>query len=60
MRKLILLHGLMASRDQFEKLEPLLQQDLEVFTFNFSGHGLAEFYFPEFSQTIQSDRNLWV
>ncbi len=56
MKKLILLHGLLGSRDQFEKLEQLLQQDFEVYTLNFSGHGLSEFYFPEFSAEAFADQ----
>jgi pimeloyl-ACP methyl ester carboxylesterase len=56
MKKLMLLHGLMGSKEQFEKLEPLLQQDFEVHAFNFSGHGLAEFYFPEFSVEAFADQ----
>ena len=49
MKPLLLLHGLMGSRDQFEKIEKDLSFDFECHTLNFSGHGLAEFYFPEFS-----------
>jgi pimeloyl-ACP methyl ester carboxylesterase len=56
MKKLILLHGLMGSREQFEKLETLLKQDFDVHTINFSGHGMAEFYFPEFSVEAFSEQ----
>ncbi|MFN5182538.1 MAG: alpha/beta fold hydrolase [Bacteroidota bacterium] len=46
---LLLLHGLMGSKDQFETLEKKISGDFQVISINFSGHGMAEFYFPEFS-----------
>ena len=49
MKPLLLLHGLMGSREQFENLEKKISEDFQVMSINFSGHGLAEFYFPEFS-----------
>lgn len=52
MKNLILLHGAMGCKDQFEKLKNCLDTKYEVSAINFSGHGLSEFYFPEF--TIQS------
>jgi len=36
---LILLHGALASRDQFTALRKLLEDDHEVYDLNFSGHG---------------------
>lgn len=48
MKHLILLHGAIGSKDQFEKLEQKLE-DYSVHSLNFSGHGLSEFYYPEFS-----------
>jgi pimeloyl-ACP methyl ester carboxylesterase len=49
MKNLILLHGAMGSKDQFEKLEQLLEKEYDLHSINFSGHGLSEFHFPEFS-----------
>ena len=49
MKPLLLLHGLMGSKDQFESLEKKISEEFQVMSINFSGHGLAEFYFPEFS-----------
>lgn len=37
--KLLLLHGAIGSSKQFDALVPLLQNQFEVYTFNFSGHG---------------------
>jgi pimeloyl-ACP methyl ester carboxylesterase len=48
MKHLILLHGAIGSKDQFEKIEQQLNA-YHVHALNFSGHGLSEFYFPEFS-----------
>ncbi len=48
MKQLILLHGAIGSKDQFEPLEQKLS-DYQCHPLNFSGHGLSEFYFPEFS-----------
>ena len=52
MKPLLLLHGLMGSKDQFESLEKKITEEFQVMSINFSGHGLAEFYFPEF--TVQA------
>lgn len=52
MKHLVLLHGAIGSKEQFERIEQLLDQEYELHSLNFSGHGMAEFYFPEFS--IQS------
>ncbi|MBC7862468.1 MAG: alpha/beta hydrolase [Bacteroidia bacterium] len=49
MKNLILLHGAMGSKEQFEGLERLINQEYDLHILNFSGHGMAEFYFPEFS-----------
>lgn len=37
--KLLLLHGAIGSSKQFDALVPLLQNQFEVYTHNFSGHG---------------------
>lgn len=39
MQKLLLLHGAIGSSKQFDALAPLLQNQLEVYTPDFSGHG---------------------
>jgi pimeloyl-ACP methyl ester carboxylesterase len=49
MKNLILLHGAMGCKDQFDQLSQQLDQKYELHSINFSGHGLSEFYFPEFS-----------
>jgi pimeloyl-ACP methyl ester carboxylesterase len=49
MSHLILLHGAVGAKDQFEKLEQLLSNSYTIHSLNFSGHGLSEFHFPEFS-----------
>ena len=49
MNNLILLHGAIGCKDKFEKLEQHLDRHYDLHAINFSGHGLAEFYFPEFS-----------
>ncbi len=43
MRKILLLHGALGSETQMEPLAELLQNDVEVFTLDFSGHGGASF-----------------
>ncbi|MCF8245428.1 MAG: alpha/beta fold hydrolase [Saprospiraceae bacterium] len=43
MKYLLLLHGALGSETQMEPLAELLQNDVEVFTLNFSGHGGAPF-----------------
>ena len=37
--KLLLLHGALGSRQQFEPWKKILADSFEVFDFNFSGHG---------------------
>ncbi len=39
MQKLLLLHGAIGSSKQFDALVPLLQNQFEVYTLDFSGHG---------------------
>ncbi len=39
MKDIILLHGALGSKDQFEELIPLLNDSYAVHTFNFDGHG---------------------
>ena len=41
--ELILLHGALGSKAQFENLVPLLNSDFRVHAFDFSGHGEKEF-----------------
>ena len=36
---LLLLHGAIATKDQFDSLIPLLEADFDCHTLNFSGHG---------------------
>ena len=40
--KLLLLHGAVGSKDQFQNLIHLLDADLEIYTLNFPGHGGEE------------------
>jgi pimeloyl-ACP methyl ester carboxylesterase len=50
MQKLLLLHGALGSAKSFQLIEPLLQNDFEVHTFTFEGHG--EKKIPESDFTI--------
>lgn len=38
MQNLLLLHGALGHKGQFENLRPLLEKDFKLFTLNFSGH----------------------
>ncbi|OEK03215.1 hypothetical protein BFP97_17540 [Roseivirga sp. 4D4] len=42
-RQLILLHGALGCKNDFDAIVPLLSQSFEVYAFNFSGHGLEAF-----------------
>jgi len=37
--KLLLLHGALGSKNQFDELKEILEENFEVFTMNFEGHG---------------------
>jgi pimeloyl-ACP methyl ester carboxylesterase len=50
MQHLLLLHGALGSKDQFQSLVHLLEDTFQVHTFNFSGHGGQPF--PDSSFTI--------
>lgn len=57
MQHLLLLHGALGSKDQFQLLERELEQTFQVHTFNFSGHGGRPFSdipisIPFFSEQI--------
>jgi esterase/lipase len=39
---LLLLHGALGSKDQFQNLIPLLEVDFEIYTLDFSGHGTTK------------------
>lgn len=56
MQDIILLHGALGSKDQFEELIPLLNDTYAVHTFNFDGHGgekpLEVFSVEHFSQNL--------
>lgn len=39
--KLLLLHGALGTKDQFEELKHILEQNFEVYVMNFQGHGGA-------------------
>lgn len=38
-KNLLLLHGALGSKKQFEVLKPLLENEFDIYDFNFSGHG---------------------
>jgi pimeloyl-ACP methyl ester carboxylesterase len=57
MQQLVLLHGALGSAENFNSLLPLLQNDFEVFTFDFEGHGQKKpsensFTIPGFAQQV--------
>ncbi len=57
MKKLLLLHGALASKNQFDHLIPLLNDTLDAEAINFSGHGgtmpnIKGFTFPVFADDI--------
>ena len=39
MKKLLLLHGVLGSKNQFMPLKKILEADFEIYDFNFEGHG---------------------
>lgn len=39
MKKLLLLHGALGSKNQFKSLKEILKSDFDVYDFNFEGHG---------------------
>jgi len=55
--KLLLLHGALGSKNQFDELKEILQQNFEVFTMNFEGHGGLSIQ-NEFSISLFSDNVL--
>ena len=59
MRKLLLLHGALSSKNQFDQILPLLAKDIDAEAINFSGHGgglpnLKGYTFPVFAEDILS------
>lgn len=54
--KLLLLHGALGAASQFDSLKSTLENDFEIFTINFPGHGGSElpqnFSFPVFVSSI--------
>ena len=55
-KDLLLLHGALGSKHQFQKLKPLLTDDFIIHDFNFSGHGGSSdthgFSIPGFTQQL--------
>ncbi len=49
MQQLLLLHGALGSEKSLESLKELLQQDFEVYSFSFQGHGGSELPSTDFS-----------
>lgn len=39
MNSLLLLHGALGAKDQFDEIRPLLENNFDVHSFNFTGHG---------------------
>ena len=57
MKKLLLLHGALASKNQFDNLIPLIKDSFDVEAINFSGHGgalpnIQGYTFPVFANDI--------
>lgn len=42
MQKILLLHGALGSKQNFQELEKILQPNFETYSFNFEGHGGRE------------------
>jgi pimeloyl-ACP methyl ester carboxylesterase len=56
MHHLILLHGALGSKDQLQPVTRALENEFQVHTFNFSGHGGRPFPDSEFSIPLFSDQ----
>ena len=56
MQHLLLLHGALGSKDQFQSLVHLLEDTYQVHTFNFSGHGGRAFSDSPFSIPLFSEQ----
>jgi len=54
-KNLLLLHGALGSKDQFNKLESLLDENYNIYKFNFSGHGGLEIPISKFSIKLFSE-----
>ena len=57
MKPLLLLHGALASKNQFDNILPHLKKDFETESINFSGHGGTlinplGYTFPVFAEDI--------
>jgi pimeloyl-ACP methyl ester carboxylesterase len=61
MQQLLLLHGAIGSSEQFDTLIPLLKNQFDIRTLNFSGHGGKPLHSDEFSiQLFASDVLSWM
>jgi pimeloyl-ACP methyl ester carboxylesterase len=56
MKKILLLHGALGSKDQFQPLIEILNKKFEIFTFNFKGHGRESISTEDFSIELFSNQ----